>query len=121
MSAHSYIVRVAKMRAPRFPPPLWGRDRDRGGDDAPSARLVPDTRTTDGFAWRDLSDRRYEPEAALLYPSPCPSPTRGEGTLWYLSALSPAMHPRAPPRCVHAAVARKRDPVDADRPVALPP
>src|SRR5262245_17928142 len=83
---HSHIVCVAKMRAPRFPPPLWGRDRERGGDDAPSARLVPDTRTTAGCTWPDLSDRSYEPEAALLYPSPCPSPTRGEGTLWHRSA-----------------------------------
>src|SRR5262245_31719279 len=31
-------------------------------------------------------DRRYETEAVWFYPSPCPSPTRGEGTLWHCSA-----------------------------------
>src|SRR5262245_42075269 len=30
--------------------PLWGRDRERGGDDALSATLVPGTRTTASLA-----------------------------------------------------------------------
>src|SRR5215510_803788 len=30
----------------------------------------------------------------LLYPSPCPSPTRGEGTLWHCSAKPSDQHSR---------------------------
>src|SRR5262245_16509375 len=48
--------------------------------------LVLDSNTSTDGILRDLSDRRHEPEAALLYPSPCPSPTRGEGTVWHRSA-----------------------------------
>ena len=32
--------RVAKARAARFPPPMWGRDREGGGDEAPSAKVL---------------------------------------------------------------------------------
>src|SRR5690348_6801686 len=102
------MVRGVKMSATWFPSTLWERDRERGGDKALRARLLPivKRRTAGG---RDLSDRGYEPKAALLYPSPCPSPTRGEGTLWHCSAHLPATHPRAAPKCVHA-LARKRGP-----------
>jgi hypothetical protein len=49
-----------------------------------------------------LLDRRYEPKAALLYPPPCPSPTRGEGTLWNRSAHPQQTHLRAAPTCALA-------------------
>src|SRR5258705_9316342 len=36
------------MRAPQFPPPLWGRDRERGGDEAPRAGIVVHRVESDG-------------------------------------------------------------------------
>src|SRR5262245_58135101 len=55
------------------PLPLWERDRGRGSAPAGAEESV---------------DRRYSPELEVRYlraaarvPSPCPSPTRGEGTL----------------------------------------
>src|SRR6266700_7376021 len=76
------------MRTTRFPPPLWGRDRERGGDKAPSAKLVLCTNsgTTAGCTCCTLRTQQMQ---RVLYPSPCPSPTRptrGEGTLWRCSA-----------------------------------
>src|SRR3954453_2270122 len=67
------------MRAPRFPPPLSGRVRERGGDEALS--MMPACR----FRKRGspgLLDHGYQIEAVRVsYPSPCPSPTRGGGNV----------------------------------------
>jgi hypothetical protein len=64
-----------------FPPPLWGRDRERG---ATSTAFVLKAKKDKGR--KCLGSLRTRP--ALLsvlcrHPSPCPSPTRGEGTLWH--------------------------------------
>jgi hypothetical protein len=33
------LLAVGQSRATSFPPPLWGRDRERGGDSTPSVRF----------------------------------------------------------------------------------
>src|SRR5262249_49010807 len=75
------------MHATSFPPPLWGRDRERGGDNAPSVRQNLCRSSMLGSV-RSCSRPTSELKHAycLLYPSPCPSPTRGEGTMWHCSA-----------------------------------
>ena len=63
------------MRAPRFPPPLWGRDRERGGDEALRVRLVArtDSRMTAGCIGR------YETEAVRVLPLSLSLPHKGGG------------------------------------------
>src|SRR5258708_25162050 len=55
----SFLLRASRARVRRelglLPPPLWGRGGERGGN-----RL-----------------------SICGHPSPCPSPTRGEGTMWH--------------------------------------
>jgi hypothetical protein len=72
--------------APHGSLPPCGGGTGRGvGDEAPSARLVSCKKSRE----RQLAAfvrSRLRTDAALLYPSPCPSPTRGEGTLWPRSA-----------------------------------
>src|SRR5690349_15170012 len=67
--------------ATAFPPPLWGRDRE-SGTAAPllvstiqQVRLHAATHHSRVGEAASCSARRG-------HPSPCPSPTRGEGTVW---------------------------------------
>src|SRR5262249_31486770 len=69
-------ARVAKARAPTFPPPLWGRDRERGGD----KHRIRDQRLAEERP-TPLSEEFASTLRICIYPSP--SPTRGEGTVWH--------------------------------------
>src|SRR5258705_11575393 len=68
---------------------MWGRDREGGGHEALSAKLVPcrDSRTTAGCICCVSDTKHMQCE---FYPPPCPSPTWGEGTLWHCTAQSEA-------------------------------
>src|SRR6266850_1919822 len=88
---------VAKVRATRFPPPMWGRDREGGGDGAPRANL-PSARNfqKSGVLERAFVRHRIgNNRCARCTPPPCPSPTWGEGTLWHRSSTLLTLHSRS--------------------------
>src|SRR5882724_10125869 len=69
---------VAKARATRFPPPMWGRDREGGGDGAPRADLLQraDSRNQEScnaFARHGIENNR----SAGCTPLPVPPPHGG--------------------------------------------
>src|SRR5262245_45855415 len=72
-----HVARVAKVRATRFPPPLRGRDRERGGDKAPSAKLVlckrPRDRQLARICWATIQNKG----SACCTPLPVPPPQGG--------------------------------------------
>src|SRR5258707_2070592 len=96
------LQKVAKVRAARFPPPMWGRDRAGGGDETPSAK----NSRTENVCLLGPHNKQMQ---CLLYPPPCPSPTWGEGTLLRRSAQPQAGIRIQAQRCAHA-LARKRGP-----------
>src|SRR5882724_12215985 len=94
---------VAKARATRFPPPMWGRDREGGGDGAPRADLLQraDSRNQEScnaFARHRIENNR----SAGCTPLPVPPPHGGRercGTaLPHLSRCIPVRVKT----CVHA-------------------
>src|SRR5947209_6363631 len=78
-----------KNSATSFPPPLRGRDRERGNL---QAQRLPPTR------FRILSTSKLATGESLLaefhcHPPPCPSPARGEGTMWHAPSHRAACEP----------------------------
>src|SRR5882724_7824103 len=69
------------------PLPLWERDRVRGLAPAGADEFVDGKRSWNldsagQLAYFQVADRARSLRAAARVPSPCPSPTRGEGTLY---------------------------------------
>src|SRR5437870_4879405 len=76
---------VGQNSATSFPPPLRGRDREGGASGIGS---VPNPKLDDkrGLQRSRNSSQRTGPASSLVrcrYPPPCPSPARGEGTVWH--------------------------------------
>src|SRR5215510_4818352 len=72
---------VWQSSATPFPPPLWGRDRERG---TTALLLVHVYDLTNPAKCRQRSFSSLERASRSVHrrhPSPCPSPTRGEGTV----------------------------------------
>src|SRR5215831_12250941 len=67
-----------KVRATRFPPPLWGRDRERGGDEERSAKLVP-SQTRELRLTTLFVGFRQETDAARVLPLSLSLPHKGGG------------------------------------------
>src|SRR5882762_4272026 len=67
--------RVAKARATRFPPPMRGRDREGGGDEAPSAKVLlhKDPRSEAAFVGSPITKKCR----ACCTPLPVPPPHGG--------------------------------------------
>jgi hypothetical protein len=82
-----FLAGDAKVRAAAFPPPLWGRDRERGGGKRPVSttrlKYFQHTRTP-----RLTHKGRARKLPACCYPSPCPSPTRQGNRIWKKVACS---------------------------------
>jgi hypothetical protein len=77
----AHVGESAKTRAAWFPPPLRGRDRE--GVVTKALHMSRSRFENDSYLHlARLFHRRHEPEAALLYPSPCPSPTRQGNRMW---------------------------------------
>jgi len=75
---------VANGSATGFPPPLWGRDSERGTPKAPSSSgdtLLPSTMH---------SEKPFPTTSAeqVAYPPPHPSPTRGREPAEFTAAVS---------------------------------
>src|SRR5215470_14384955 len=78
---------IGASNAYAIPLPLWGRDRERGRTRTASVCLLLFVSLQTSRALRSV----FGSEA-----SPCPSPTRGEGTLWHCSAQKRKQHSRTP-------------------------
>jgi hypothetical protein len=66
------------------PSPLVGEGQGEGWRRTPSVRFLRLQTRKD--SWLNFLERRLKQKQCVFYPSPCPSPTRGEGTLWHGSA-----------------------------------
>jgi len=82
-TVREFVASVAKVDATAFPPPLWGRDRERGTGEQEIQRHFAGVSMLEDVeqncsTWNARTDLR-----ACGHPSPCPSPTRGEGTMWH--------------------------------------
>src|SRR5689334_11294183 len=75
------LRRDGQNSATTFPPPLWGRDRERGTTALLLVRINdPISPAPQPFAV--LQSGGSSSSVRCGHPSPCPSPTRGEGTMW---------------------------------------
>src|SRR6185436_15325285 len=76
---------IGQSSATSFPPPLWGKDRERGTTRTASVFYLTSNKRRDQLLL-SLASR------AVLrrHPSPCPSPTRGEGAV----GRAPSQHTR---------------------------
>ena len=66
-----------------FPPPLWGRDRERGRTALLLAHVYDPISPTECSELSLSSLKRTSRPVHRRHPSPFPSPTRGEGTVRY--------------------------------------
>src|SRR5262249_18449367 len=64
-----------------FPPPLRGRDRERGAECTAFVSYLGLDKCSEP-SLLNLRTRLVSHSVLCLHPSPCPSPTRGEGTVW---------------------------------------
>src|SRR5262245_16509376 len=86
---HAHICERIRGRAPQvgqsgatpFPPPLWERDRERGKAELLLAHVYDLTNPAECRQCSCSSLERASRSMHRRHPSPCPSPTRGEGTV----------------------------------------
>src|SRR5882672_10991541 len=78
---------VAKARATRFPPPMWGRDREGGGDGAPRANLLQRADSRNQELEPLLPGIELKTTAVLVVPPSLSLPHMGGG-----NAVAPLFH-----------------------------
>src|SRR5689334_23657612 len=95
LEAGAYRVRREDARH-MVPSPRVGEGQGEGWPQSTEDEAPPNWKTANG-RWAGLIRSWIRPKTSAAVPSPCPSPTRGEGTLWHCSAHLPVTHPRPAP------------------------